>query len=102
MATRRRRRVSPWLVGLVGIPLAAGVGAVLHRAGLGPFRGFVETLDQEAALEEEVMLLMEENEALEREIEALEPGNFGIEKRAREQLGWSKPGEIVVHIPEKR
>ena len=102
MATRRRRRVSPWLVWLVGVPLAAGLGAFLHLVGLGPFHDFVETLEQEAALEEEVMLLMEENEALERDIEALEPGRFGVEKRAREQLGWSKPGEIVVHIPEKR
>ena len=48
------------------------------------------------------MRLKEQNELLQEDIDALQPGEFGIEKRARERLGWSKPGEIVVHIPHKQ
>ena len=30
------------------------------------------------------------------------PGEFGVHKNAREKLGYSLPGEIVVLIPNKQ
>ena len=98
----RRKRMSPWAVWLYGLPAAALLGGVLHISGEGPFQPLAETLVRESELEEEIDRIAVENEDLQEEIDTLMPGRFGIEKRAREQLGWSKPGEIVVHIPEKK
>lgn len=98
----RRERVSPWVVWLVGLPAAALLGSVLHITGHGPFQALTETLESEAELEKEIVRLKQENKVLQEDINALMPGEFGIEKRAREQLDWSKPGEIIVRIPDKR
>lgn len=98
----RRRRISPWGIWAYGLPLAAVVAAVLHVLGYGPFQSLAETLSTESALEQQIDRLKGENEDLQQEIDDLMPGKIGIEKRAREKLGWSKPGEIVVHMPDKR
>ena len=94
--------MSPWAVWLVGLPAAALLGWLLHTTGHGPFQALTETLEKEEELEEEIMQLKEENKVLQEGINTLMPGEFGIEKRAREKLGWSKPGEIIVHIPDKQ
>ncbi len=94
--------MSPWPIWLYGVPAVALLVGLLHVLGYGPFRSFTETSDEEAELEQQVEMLKDENADLQGEIDALMPGQFGIEKRAREQLGWSKPGEIVIHLPEKK
>ena len=98
----RRKRISPWAVWIYGLPLAAVLAGILHFLGHGPFRPVAQTLSTEAELEREVESLRDENASLQQEIDDLMPGQFGIEKRAREQLGWSKPGEFIVHLPDKR
>ncbi len=92
---------SPWTIWLYGVPAVALVCFVLHHFGMGPLRYITESLEVEAELEAEIGELENGNEALQGEIKALMPGQFGIEKRAREQLGWSQPGEIIVHLPGK-
>lgn len=101
-ASGSRWRLSPWAVWLYGVPAVAILGGLLHLNGLGPFQALTRTLEAETELEERILELQTENEGLEEEIEALQPGKFGIEKRAREQLGWSRQGEIVIRIPDKR
>lgn len=98
---RRNYRPSPWAIWLYGLPAAAIVLGVLHCFGYGPFQSLLENVEQEDQLETRIEELHQENTGLNEEIESLMPGRFGIEKRAREQLGWSKPGEIVVHLPDK-
>ena len=98
-----RSRISPWAVWLLGVPfvmLPLFLG--LFLLGQNPVRPFMEALDNEERLEQQIEELQQENADLQRDVNALGPGEFGIEKRARERLGWSKPGEIVIHIPEKR
>lgn len=97
-----RKGLSPWMIWVVGLPAAALIGGLVHLAGHGPFHALTESAEQEGELEEEIDQLEQENELLQEDIDALTAGEFGIEKRAREQLGWSKPGEIVVHIPHKK
>lgn len=99
---RRRWSWSPWTVWLYGVPVAALFGGFLHYSGAGPFQSLTESLEREADLTKQIESLERQNDDLEREIEALMPGQFGLEKRAREQLGWSLPGEILIHIPEKQ
>ncbi len=57
---------------------------------------------QETELETQVEELTKQNREIEQEIEDLAPGGPGIEKRARQDLGWSKEGEIVIRIPDKK
>ena len=98
----RRDHRSAWLVWIVGLPTTALLVGLLHIYGLGPFRSLQEELEKEEALEREASQLEQENAVLNEEIGTLEPGGFGIEKRAREKLGFSEIGEIIIHIPDKR
>ena len=97
-----RKPLSPWTVWVYGLPILALVLGVMHAMGGGPFQPLTKTLASESEFEQEIVDLKEETQALQEEVESLMPGNFGIEKHAREQLFWSKPGEIVVHIPDKQ
>ena len=98
-----RLRFSPrtiWLAGvpLVMLPLFIG----LYLLGQNPVEPLIEALANEDKLERQIDGLMRENSELQQDIDGLAPGQFGIEKRARERLGWSKPGEVVIHVPDKR
>lgn len=57
---------------------------------------------QEQQVEQSIQQLREENARIEAAIKELAPEGSGIERIARQDLGLSKPGEIVVKIPEKR
>lgn len=48
-------------------------------------------------LEQEIDRTQQEHQELQREVDALQRGDAGaIEKEAREQLGYVKPGEVVL------
>lgn len=51
-----------------------------------------------SGLEEEIATLREANENLRSEVKALKEDPFYIEKVARDDLGLTKPGEIIYHI----
>jgi cell division protein FtsB len=53
-------------------------------------------------LQVEVQRLQKENEDLERRINALKNDPKAIEKEAREQLRYARPGEVVYVMPEQR
>ncbi len=98
-----RYRVSPWMVWLVGIPfvMVPLLGA-LYFLGHNPIEPLLQAFEEEEMLELQIESLQEENDELQRDVDALGPGQFGIEKRARERLGWSMPGEVVIHVPDKK
>ena len=73
-----------------------------HYSGYRTFHDLSAIWNQELELETQVEELKRRNAALEDEIKDLAPGGPGIEKRAREDLGWSRPDEIVIRIPEKQ
>ena len=98
-----RLRFSPraiWLAGVPFVMLPLFVG--LYLLGQNPIAPLIEALANEDRLERHIEELRQENSGLQQDIDALGPGRFGIEKRARERLGWSKPGEVVIHVPDKR
>ena len=80
------------------LPLFAG----LYLLGQNPIQPLMQALENEEKLERQIEELKEENADLQKDVNALGPGQFGIEKRARERLGWSKPGEVVIHVPDKK
>ena len=51
-------------------------------------------------LRTEVERLQRENDELQREIESLRASNFAVEKIAREDLGMSRPGELIFMLPD--
>jgi cell division protein FtsB len=89
-----RRRIATILVVVVAISLFAHVvfganGMIVYKQK----RAEYETLRRQIVEEQE------DNERSTREIEALKKDDKAIEKEAREQLGYAKPGEYVYVSP---
>jgi cell division protein FtsB len=89
-----RRRIATILVVVIAVSLFAHVvfganGMIVYRQK----RAEYETLHRQL-LEEQA-----ENERYAREIESLQKDDKAIEKEAREQLGYAKPGEYVYVAP---
>jgi cell division protein FtsB len=84
---------------LLGV--AACVAAVLTLVSAVDAKGFRRYLrlrqDLEA-LEARNHSLAEQNDVLLREINALRNDSAALERAAREELGYVKPGEIVFHL----
>jgi cell division protein FtsB len=55
---------------------------------------------QYEALQKQTIQLEQENQALQKHIDALRSDPKAIEKVAREQLHMAKPGEIVITYPD--
>jgi len=97
---RMRRSTRTWL--------GRGIAAVLVAGALGyvPYHvyarsGLARTLQlrQElATLRAHNAALAAENQRLEREAEALRDDPEAIERVARTELGWVRPGEIIVDL----
>jgi len=51
------------------------------------------------ALQQQVVRMQQENERYVQEVQGLKSDQKAIEKEAREQLGYAKPGEIVYVAP---
>jgi len=84
-----------------GWRLAAAVSLVLAVVSALEPRGFrrhARLRAQAEALSQRNVQLREENLRLTREIEGLRNDPAAIERAAREELGFVKPGEIVIHL----
>jgi cell division protein FtsB len=51
-------------------------------------------------LQQEIQTLQQENEALDHNIKSLKTDPKTIEKEAREQLRYARPGEVVYTLPK--
>lgn len=54
------------------------------------------------ALQQELEQLRKENEDLTQRVKALKSDPETIEKEAREQLRYAKPGEVIFTLPEQK
>jgi cell division protein FtsB len=77
---------------------AAAVLAVVSASDARGFRHYVKMQGEIADLSERNKKLAAENQKLSREIEALRTDPQALERAAREELGFIKPGEIVLHL----
>ncbi len=75
------------------------VSFVFSEEGIAELRHAQKRVD---TLQSEIRQLEEENARLEAEIENLRESNFAVERIAREDLGMSKPGELVYRYPEPK
>ena len=57
-------------------------------------------LAEHRALDKEILQLKEENEHLAHQVNALKSDPKTIEKEAREQLRYARPGEVIYTLPQ--
>ena len=84
---------------LLGV--AACVAAVLTLVSVVDAKGFRRYLrlrQDVESIQERNRALSEQNAALLREINALRNDPAALERAAREELGYIKPGELVFHL----
>lgn len=65
-------------------------------------RVYFQKKAENRALSKEIDQLKVENEALAKQVNALKSDPQTIEKEAREQLKYTKPGEVVFVTPEQQ
>ena len=82
-----------WMVVVV-----AGALALMSALGGGGFRRYVALRREIAALEEKNRRLADQNGQLAHEVEALRKDPRALERAAREELGFIKPGEMVFNL----
>jgi cell division protein FtsB len=92
MSGTRGRRAGWWLVGAVAVAAAA---AALEPSGL---RRYVELSADVRRMEAENARLAAENGALSREARALRSDPTALERAAREELRFVRPGERVFWL----
>lgn len=84
---------------LLGV--AACVAAILTLVSVVDAKGFRRYLrlrQDVESIQERNRVLTEQNDALLREINALRNDPAALERSAREELGYVKPGELVFHL----
>jgi cell division protein FtsB len=80
---------------------AAAVAAALALVSMGDARGFRRYFGlrrELVQLSEKNHQLAEDNARLTREIAALRSDPKALERAAREDLGYVKPGEVVINL----
>lgn len=90
MGSRRK-----WLWSCVGI---AGVLTLVSVADAGGFRRYLRLQQDVGELERRNRELTQQNERMAREIEALRRDPAVQERAVREELGFIRPGEIVLNV----
>ena len=72
------------------------ISFVFSEEGIAELRRSRERVD---SLKTDIARLEAENARLTREIESLKRSTFAVERIARQDLGMSKPGEVVYMLP---
>jgi cell division protein FtsB len=90
MTTRRKL--------LWGSVAVAGVLSLFSVSDGRGFRRYIELRQAVSSLEARNEELQEQNERSVREVEALQKDRQALERAAREELGFIRPGEIVLNL----
>jgi cell division protein FtsB len=84
---------------LLGVAACVALALTLvSAADAKGFRRYLRLRQDVEALHERNRMLTEQNDVLLREISALRNDPAALERAAREELGYIKPGEIVFHL----
>lgn len=84
-----------WLWAAVAAAFAL---AAISASAEGGFRRYLRLSRDVEALKEKNRRLGEENARMLREVEALQKDPRALERAAREELGFVKPGEVVFSL----
>ncbi len=92
---RSRRKIATLAILALAFPVAYHV--LFDANGMMVYR---EKRAQSSNLQREIVVLKQENDRLGEEVKALRRADKStIEKEAREQLHYARPGEVVYSIP---
>jgi len=83
-----------WLAGGVFVVLLVGVSVMDGRG----FRRYLRLQQDVQSLQERNRGVAEQNAALRLEVERLKRDPRALERAVREELGYVKPGEIVINV----
>ena len=86
----------PWLFAYIGVLAVLLSASALHPAGLRKHRALAADVRRVADENEK---LREKNQRLRREARALAGDPAALERAAREELGYVRPGERVYELP---
>lgn len=90
------KRAKPWLFAYIGVLAVLLSASALHPAGLRKHRALAADVRRVADENEK---LREKNQRLRREARALAGDPAALERAAREELGYVRPGERVYVLP---
>ena len=91
-----RRRQLLWAAAAVAAVLAA-----FSAAAEGGFRRYLKLASDVRGLKDRNAMLAQKNAQLAREIEAMRDDSQALERAAREELGFVRPGELVFILEPK-
>ena len=94
IAYRFRRRLATWGLFVVAALIAAHV-----LFGTNGWMAYEKKKAEYRKVTEDVLRMQQDNAQLEAQIKALKTDPKAIEKEAREQLRYAKPGDIVYVMP---
>lgn len=83
----------------VGVALLAGMLAWHFVFGANGMLAHHQKKTEGRALDAEIESLQRENQRLQVEIESLKSDPQAIEREAREQLRYARPGEVIYTLP---
>ena len=89
---------------LASAALASVAACIFAHAMMGN-NGWLSYREKKAEyirLQQEIQTLDQDNQRLDGEIKALKSDPKAIEKEAREQLRYVRPGEVVVLLPDQK
>ncbi len=92
----QRRRFATGLAAVLAV--AVGYHVVFGQNGLTAYR---QKRESARALEYQVRELERENEALKGHVDRLASDPGAIEHQAREELHYTRPGEVIVTLPSE-
>ena len=92
---RSRRKLATAAVAALALLLAFHV-----VFGANGFLAYQKKRTQYRALEKDIEKIQKENDALAERIKALKTDPATIEKEAREQLRYARPGEVIYTYPD--
>lgn len=91
---RQRRKLATAAVGLLTLYIAFHV-----IFGTNGMVAYAHKRDESQKLDKEIQSLQQENDRLNVQIDSLKNDPKAIEKEAREQLRYTRPGEVVYTLP---
>jgi cell division protein FtsB len=92
---RSRRLLATAAVGVLGLMLG------FHIAfGQNGMISYMHKREESRKLEQQINELQQENARVSKEIESLKTDPKTIEREAREQLRYARPGEVIYTLPQ--
>ena len=91
-----------WRLATIGVALIAVQLGFHVYSGPNGWIAYQQKKQEHQKLQQQVEQLQQGNEELERHVKALKSDPHAIEKEAREQLRYVRPGEIIYVMPDAK